>query len=199
MTEQQNAPEGQSGKPEATPEIQDTKSTINYETHRKLLDEKKKIQAQLEQVLKEKQERDEAEARKRGDFEALLKAREEELSKEREARQELADRITKGRKLNAVIDALGGNVDQKWLKLIDTDEIVVNPETGEVDQMTVARAAESLKKQWPEMIRSTARMPHQAPQGLEGGAGKITESEWRALGNMAKMNAYKYSDIVWGK
>jgi len=186
MTEQQNAPVEQSGTPVATPENQnDGKSTIAYDTHRKLLDEKKKVQAQLDTLLREKTERDEAEARKRGDFEALLKAREDELSKERAARQELSDRITQGRKLNAVIDALGGNVDQKWLRLIDTDDVVVNPETGEVDQMTVARAAESLKKQWPEMLRKTAALP------------RITESEFKKL-SAKDQQRFRMTDVIWG-
>ncbi len=198
MTDKQNAPEEQSGAPVATPENQnDGKSTITYETHRRLLDEKKKVQAQLDTLLREKTDRDEAEARKRGDFEALLKAREDELSKERAARQELSDRVTQGRKLSAVIDALGGNVDQKWLRLIDTDDVVVNPETGEVDQMTVARAAESLKKQWPEMIRSTARLPHQAPQGIDGGPNRIAESEFKKL-SAKDQQKYRMTDVVWG-
>jgi hypothetical protein len=194
MTDQQNAPVEQSGAPVATPENQnDGKSTIAYDTHRKLLDEKKKVQAQLDTLLREKTERDEAEARKRGDFEALLKAREDELSKERAARQELSDRITQGRKLNAVIDALGGNVDQKWLRLIDTDDVVVNPETGEVDPMTVARAAESLKKQWPEMLRKTATLPNAAPAG--NGGGMISRADWLKLSSKEMMK-YKPDQIT---
>lgn len=197
MTDQK-VPEGQSGEPVAQPENQEAKSSISYETHRKLLDEKKRVQAQLETVLREKQEREEAEARKRGDFEALLKAREEELAKERAQRQELTERITHGMKMNSVIEALGGQVDPKWFKLIDTNEVAVNPETGEIDQMTVARVAESLKKQWPEMMRNTAKLPATAPQGLNGGPGKITESEWRNLKSTADMKKWSRDQIVWG-
>ncbi len=194
MTNEQKAPEGQSGEPVAAPENQDSnRSTIAYDTHRKLLDEKKKVQAQLDQLLREKTERDEADARKRGDFEALLKSREEELAKERAARQELSERITTGRKLNAVIEALGGNIDQKWLRLIDTDEVAVNPDTGEVDAMTVARAAESLKKQWPEMIRKTATLPANAPAGNNGGT--ITRAEWLKLSSKDMMK-YKPDQIT---
>lgn len=199
MTDQK-VPEGQSGEPVAAPENQEqVKSTISYDTHRKLLDEKKKLQAQLESFLAKEKEREEADARKRGDYESLLKAREEELAKERSQRQELADRITHGLKLNSVIDALGGNVDQKWFKLIDTTEVAVNPETGDIDQMTVARVAESLKKQWPEMIRSSAKFPSAAPQGLRGGPGKITESEWKSLKNTAEMKKWGRDQIVWGE
>jgi hypothetical protein len=199
MTEQK-VPEGQSGEPVAAPENQEAaKSTIAYETHRKLLDEKKKLQAQLESFLSKEKEREEADARKRGDYEALLKAREEELVRERKERQELSDRITHGLKMNSVLEALGGNVDQKWFKLIDTTEVAINPETGEIDQMTVARVAESLKRQWPEMIQRTAKFPAAAPQGVNGGPGKITESEWRTLKSTAEMQKWKRDQIVWGQ
>jgi hypothetical protein len=95
--------------------------------------------------------------------------------------------------LNAVIDALGGNVDQKWLRLIDTDEVVVNPETGEVDPMTVARAAESLKKQWPEMLRKTAALPNAAPAG--NGGGMISRADWLKLSSKEMMK-YKPDQIT---
>lgn len=111
-------------------------------------------------------------------------------------RQELTDRINTGRKINAVIDALGGQVDQKWLRLIETDDVALNPETGEVDQMTVARVAESLKKQWPEMIQRKTTLPPQAPQGNNGG--KISESEWKSLKTTAEMNKWKPNQIIWG-
>lgn len=194
MTEQK-VPEGQSGEPVAAPENQET-GKISYEAHRKLLDEKKKVQAQLDALLSKDKEREDAEARKRGDYEALLKARDEELAKERAQRQELTERINTGRKINAVIDALGGQVDQKWLRLIETDDVALNPETGEVDQMTVARVAESLKKQWPEMIQRKATLPANAPQGNNGG--KISEAEWKSLKTVAEMNKWKPDQIVWG-
>lgn len=193
-----NVPVGQSVEPVA-PAEKDQRETVNYETHRKLLDEKKKIQAKLDEILAKEKEREESEARKRGDFEALLKARNEELERERKAREELESRIIQGRKLNAVIEALGGNVEPKWLKLIDVSEVAVNPETGEIDQLTVARQAETLKRDWPEMVRVAGKLPHQAPKGLEGGGGMITESEWKKLGSVKEMNKYRRDQIIWDK
>jgi hypothetical protein len=196
MTEQK-APVEQSVEPVVPTEVQEQKSTIAYETHRKLLDEKKRVQSQLDQLMKEKQESQEAEARKRGDFEALLKSREEELAKERSQRQELSDRISNGMKMSSVLEALGGQVDSKWYKLIDVSEIAINPESNEIDHMTVARVAESLKKQWPEMIRSSAKLPSNAPQGLQGGTGKIAESEWKKMKSIDQRK-YGPNDVIWG-
>ena len=198
MTEQK-APVEQSGEPVAAPENKEQREHVNYDTHRKLLDEKKKIQAKLDEILARDKEREESEARKRGDFEALLKARNEELDRERKAREDLESRIMAGRKMNAVLEALGGNVDQKWLKLIDVSEVAVNPETGEIDQLTVARQAEALKREWPEMVQTRGKLPTQAPKGLEGGLGMITESEWKKLGSVKEMNKYRKDQIVWDK
>lgn len=192
MTEQK-VPEGQSVEPVVPTETQEQKSTITYETHRKLLDEKKRVQSQLDQLLKEKQELQESDARKRGDFEALLKSREEELAKERSQRQELSDRITNGLKMSSVLEALGGKVDSKWYKLIDVSEVAINPETGDIDQMTVARVAESLKKQWPEMISTKGFLPANAPQGNMGG--RISRSEWLNLSSKEMMK-YKPDQIM---
>ena len=198
MTEQ-TVPVGQSGEPVAAPETKEARETVNYETHRKLLDEKKKIQAKLDEILLRDKEREEAEARKRGDFEALLKARNEELEREKQAREELENRIVQGRKMNAVLEALGGNVDTKWLKLIDVSQVAVHPETGEIDQFSVAKQADALKKEWPEMVKSVGKLPQQAPKGLEGGMGMITESDWKKLGSVKEMNKYRRDQILWDK
>lgn len=157
------------------------KDYVALETHRKLLDEKKKIQARLEEFEAAKKQQEELDAKKRGDFEAILKAREEELQKERERRSQLEASFVRAEKIDAVIDALGGTIDPKWIRLIDVSKVVINPDTGEVDKMTVANVAESLKKEWPEMFRVPSKLPSEAPQGLQGGAGKISRKEWSKL------------------
>ena len=193
MTDQK-VPVEQSGEPVAAPEIiEDKKSVITYETHRKLLDEKKRVQSQLDILLKEKQESQEADARKRGDLESILKARDEELAKERSQRQELSDRITNGRKMNSVLEALGGNVDQKWYELINVSDVAINPETGDIDQMTVAKVAESLKTKWPEMIKRQGVLPPNAPQG--NGAGTISHDDWKKL-PLKEMQKWKQNQII---
>lgn len=181
---------------EVAPVAQLEPQMISYESHRKLLDEKKKVQGELSILLADKKARDESEAVRRGDFESLLKSRDEELAKERGERQQLQNRITTGLKMNAVIDSLGGNIDPKWYQLIDTSE-VVQSETGELDPMTVARVSEALKKQWPEMVKTASKLPAAAPQGLIAGGTKIAESEWRNLTGK-QQSVYGLNDVVWG-
>jgi hypothetical protein len=49
------------------------------------------------------------------------------------------------------------------------------------------------------MIQRTAKLPATAPQGLNGGAGKITESEWKTLTSTSDMKKWKRDQIVWGQ
>lgn len=181
---------------------QQQKDFVSLETHRRLLDEKKKmqdekkkIQAQLEQLLQVEKERQEADARKRGDYETLIKTRDEELAKERQRRIDLESHFIKGQKLSAVIDALGGNVEQKWIRLIDADQVVLNPETGEIDPLSVAKVAESLKTEWPEMLKPGKTFPQDAPKGLHGGNGRISRDEWLKLSSK-DMLKWKADQIV---
>ena len=195
MTEQGNAPVVQPDVSVTPPEVVKDQNFVSHEAHRKLLDEKKKTQAKLDELLSREKEREEADARKRGDYEALLKARDEELAKEREKRTTLETTLTTGQKLNAVIDALGGSIDPRWYRLIDVSEVATNPETGEVDGFTVAKVAESLKREWPEMVKATGNLPKGAPQGLPNGSGAISREEWLKL-PYAKMKEYKHNQII---
>ncbi len=193
MTEQGNAPVGQSVEPVAKPDASENRDYVTLETHRRLLDEKKKAQAKLDELLSKEKEREEADAKKRGDYETLLKARDEEIAKERARRIELEDSFTQGKKMNAIIDALGGNVDPRWYRLIDADGVKLNPETGEIDALTVAKVAEAIKREFPEITRAAGRLPAQAPEG--NSAGNISRAEWMKL-PYAKMREYKPNQII---
>lgn len=185
--EQPPIPEGNGGAG-----TKDGDKFVNYETHKRLLDEKKKAQQELEILRQEKKARDDEDAKKRGDYEQIIKSREEDLQRERAEKQQLKDSIAYGRKMNAVVDALGGALDSKWYKLIDVDSVVVHPETGEVDPSSVAKVAETLKKEWPEMLKvAPAGLPSAAPMGTGG----ITRSEWLKL-PPSEMKKYKLHQIL---
>ena len=175
------------------------KDFVSLDTHRKLLDEKKKIQAKLDELAQKDREREELEAKKRGDYEAILKAREEELAKKNAEIDSIKTMIESAKKTNAIIDALGGNIDSKWHKLLDVSDIAINPDTGEVDQGTVARVAEAFKKEFPEAIRKPGMLPSQAPAGTNGGSGRITETEWKSLKTLKEMSKWRRDQIIWGQ
>lgn len=174
---------------------------LSLEKHQKLLDEKKKEKARADALaarLKEYEDKEklkeEEDAKKRGDFETILKSREEEIAKLKSEVTSYRDTITYSQKMNAVLDAVGTKVEDKWLKLIDADKVVINPSTGEIDQASVNKLVENLKKDWPEMIRMKhGALPSDAPKGND--AGSIKRSEWEKLPTK-EMRKYRPDQVI---
>ena len=181
------------------PAANDDGKELSLDKHKQLLDEKKKMQADRDRMAaelekykaKEKAQAD-ADMKKRGDFEAMLKQRDEEIESYKLKLKDIDDKITRNKKVNAVIAALGGNIDRKWVQIIDDEGVLLHPETGEIDPTSVAKVADALKKQWPEMVKSSGKvLPPDAPKGNK--AGKITRAEWM---EMSSKDMIKFRDQV---
>lgn len=172
------------------------KDVVSYETHRKLLDEKKKLQAQVAKWEEDQKLKEQEELTRKGETQKLLELTKKEAE---DLRQKLAlkeQREIQAKKLSAVIRGLGSNVDEKWFGVLGQhiDEVVLNPDTGEVEQMSVTSIVEDIKKTWPEMLKKPAvGMPADAPQGNNGG--QIKRSEWVKLSSK-DMKKYKPEQIV---
>lgn len=171
------------------------KDTVSYDTHRKLLDEKKKLQARLAEIEAEKRTKEEEELARKGETQKLLELAKKEAEELRLKLTAKEQREVQAKKLSAVIRGMGANVDEKWFGVIGQhlDEVVYNPETGEVEQMSVTAIVEDLKKTWPEMTRKPAvGMPADAPKG---GLGQIDRSEWLKL-SAKEMQKYRPEQII---
>ncbi|GEM_PF-5674360 len=172
-------------------------SSVSYETHRQLLDEKKKSDARLRQLEDEKAERERKDLESRGDFEKLL-AQERERSAELAAKLGLVEeRETGRRKLASVLSALNGHVESKYFDLIPIGDVIVDPTSGEVDQTSVARVVEKVRANYPEIIKAKTGpgLPSAAPQGGATPAGKIKSSDWRKL-PAAEMRKWKPDQVI---
>ena len=197
MTTDANPPVGDNSAPGGQESNQQVKDTVQYETHKKLLDEKKKLAEKLAIFETKEAERERKKLEDEGQYQKLI-----ELEKKR-ADEAIAkviafeDQMTQGRKLKALLGALGGQVDDKFLGFLPIDQIVIDPETKEVNLTSVASVADGFKKQFPELIKSQngPRLPNAAPQGNE--AGKISEAEWNKL-PAKEMEKYKTHQIIWG-
>lgn len=202
-------PAGDSANPgtdaSGTPTITEPKESdkVDYSKYRELLDEKKKVQARerelatkVENYEKAQKEKEEDAAKKRGDYESLIKTREEEINNLKSKLTTFEERQVHVKKVGSFLKTAGSDIDEKWLRLVDPNEIIVNPETGEVDQMSVAKAVDSFKKTWPEAFKKPgARFPADAPNGTSG---MVNESEWKAM-KAADMKKYRPSQINWGQ
>ena len=166
-----------------------SEGNVAYETHRRLLREKK-LAVEDNVALRQKLE----------DFQAADKTRQEEALAADKKFQELAELKTKeaadlqvklterdvrdaqGRKLSAVLNAITGEVPNKFWGHIELSGVIENPETGEIEATSVSAAVESLQKNFPEIImgnKALGKTPSGAP--LPNGAGTLSPGEWAKM------------------
>jgi hypothetical protein len=162
--------------------------SVSYETHRKLLAEKKAAAAKLaeyeakvaehERLAKE---RETAELEKQRDYEKLKANLQDELRKRDESLAQLEAERATAKKLDAFFKALDGNLDRRYWSLIDIDQIVVDPATKAIDEMSVTKYLEGFRKEYPEIIAKPGRstMPNEKANGA--GKSTLTLAEWKAL------------------
>lgn len=153
------------------------KDSVAYDTYRKVLSEKKKRDEQLRELTeklsefqsKEKQ-RTEEELRKKEDYKKMLELREGELNEYKSKYEGLITQQRSVTKLTSFLDNLDGKVAKKYWDKIDLDQIVYDDETGEVDQMSVKKAIESFKAEYPEIIvkSSGPAVLHTSPKPVTG-------------------------------
>lgn len=157
-----------------------------------LLSEKKKVSEKyksLEQQLKEKQE---LELKEKEDFKTLVKLREEELQKTKAELETERIQRQQGMKLDAFLSVLDGKVDSKYWGMIDLEKIAINPDSRQIDEMSVAKAVEDFKKTYPELIKTglAQATPANAPQAGD----VLTYEKWLTL--PAKEQKLRYKEML---
>lgn len=187
MSQDNSSSSGANGSASGSDEINPNESKqVSYDSHRKLLGEKKKLQeefltvkSQLDELMSERKQREEAELTKKGEYQKLLAAREDELRKEREEKENLKATLHNGLKLDQFLRTLNGKVDEAFFGLINLDEIAIDPETGRPDPASVQTAARNFEKTYGKVIErpSGVKMPNEAP----GSASVLTYEEWLKL------------------
>ncbi|RKZ07634.1 hypothetical protein DRQ25_11110 [Candidatus Fermentibacteria bacterium] len=184
-----------SGEPTTTPVEPTTEVTtpteeksVSYDSHRKLLGEKKRLAEQLTESLaknaKNDQEKNEAEEKRLKDNEewkTYAEKKEQEANEARAKLTETTSQIADAKKLDAFLNTLDAKIDRKYWGFIDTDSIVTNPESGEIDEMSVAKAVEAFKANYAEIIQypgKTTGLPNESPKP---GTSTLTYDEWTKL------------------
>lgn len=199
--QQPQSPSGQPG--QASGEASDNKEgqqAPSYESYQKLLAEKKATQAKLreaENILAEqeklKRQQEEESLKAKQDFQKLAELKEQEAEQYKSRLQSIEDERTEARKLSAFLDTVQGDVDKKYWGLIDTDKIIINPETQEVDRLSVEKLAGEFRESYPETILGrnvTSNIPNRAPTGEQG----LTREEWLKL--PANQMAKRLKDVI---
>jgi hypothetical protein len=155
---------------------QSASKAVDYDTYDKAVKQKKAFQAklaeresELEQLRREKQEREEAELAKKGEYQKLLEQREVELKSEREKLSAIQSQIAESRKLSAVLERVGGEVKKEYWALLDLDSVAIDPDTGMPDEASALAAAKEFEKRFPEVVRrpNQKTLPAGAPHGAK--------------------------------
>lgn len=172
-------------------------STVPYDTYRTLLDEKKRAAARVAELEEKVRTREAKDLEANGDFQKLLANERERNEKLTKDLSELSERETGRRKLAGVLGALQGNVDSKYYNLIPYDDVVIDPTTGNIDEVSVAKVVEHVRAKYPEIIKATAGpgLPTTHPQGGQPATGTIKKSEFAKL-SVADMRKYKPAQVI---
>ena len=169
------------------PVVLEESNLVSYDTHKKLLDEKKKIQSQLKEILDNEKKRKDDLLLEEGRLKEALELRDKELLEERSKRLVFENREKEARKLSAVIKGLGtSDIEDKWYNVISQhiDNIQIDDD-GILDQKSILDVVDVLKKTWPEMIK---RMPPGVPNGHPGGGpSTINYDDWMKLSSKEMM------------
>jgi len=180
------------------------KGHVSYETYQKTLDEAKKAKEKLRAIEEQASKLAEEKMIAEGNWKGLLEARENRIKElEEENNQtkskygELNERIAGSQKLSKVLSKLGGDLDDKYFGLIDISEVKVNPETGEVDDMSAAKVAENFRTMYPETIKKKFN-PNSMGENRSGTGNDqpttIAYKDWSKL-PYNEQRKWKYSQI----
>ena len=167
---------------------------VSYETYQKLLGEKKKRDLELTEFKKREKDREEQELKQKEDYKKLLALRDEELQQTRSELAQSKSTLENGAKLQAFLDALDGQVDQQYWGLIDLNQVVLNPETGLPEDVSVKKAALEFKTKYGLVIKQAngMKMPNDAPKG--NGSVGLSYEEWLKL--PAKDMRARLKDVI---
>lgn len=163
---------------------------VAYRTYSKVLTEKKNVQERMKAIEAErdelKRERETAEENKlkeQNEYKTLYEKTKQQLDEKDGKFNGLVNDIHKQRKIAAFTSALKGSVDPEYHLFIKTEEILMDPESGDIDEMSVTKEVERFLKKHPQLI---AR-PHEKrstsvyPQGESHQGDTIARSEWLKL------------------
>lgn len=177
-------------KPVESENVEVSNGKVSYESYHKLLTEKKRFEKRDEELKELRQYRLENENRKKleeeqklqqqGNWQKLLEDREKELQREREEKEQLFRKITDSLKFSELRKALPGHLDEKFLPLVNLDEIELD-ESGRPDKASVEKHAKVLLKNFGTSILVTSNGARLPQDGIRGSEKSLTYEEWLKL------------------
>jgi len=147
--------------------------TIAYDTHKKLLNQRKADQERMkamEQQLNEyklaQKSIEEQKMVEQGKYKELVQEREKELEAIRQENLSYKKSFDKAIKISAFREKLGGIIENSaYYDFVNVDAIIIEPETGMVDMASVDAAVNQFKKEHPRLYtpKTSRTLPTDAP------------------------------------
>jgi hypothetical protein len=153
----------------------ENKDVVSYETHKKLLGQRKKdlerlgaMEAELESIRADKAREEEEKLTEQGKFKELLLKKEKELE-EVKAREIARERdLLDAHKLNASREKLPGRIaNPEYYSHVDLDSIKFDSETRQIDSESLNDTVNLFLKNHSVLLENTEskKLPDNAPKG----------------------------------
>lgn len=170
--------------------------TVKYDTYRKVLGEKKKMQQRLEELEAKQRDHEEKSLIEQNKYKEAYEATKKELEDQKIKLKTLEQQEVDGKKLQSFLETIDGKIESKYWGHISLDKIIVDDTTGEIDKMSVMREVEFVRSTYPEIIqrKSSGTLPKDNPSN--NGSGMIARSEWNKL-KPTEMQKYRPDQIIW--
>lgn len=185
MTTDLKRPGGTDGDPGGEPENKpdnknESKDTVSYETHQKLLKEKKALADRVAAIEAETKTREETELAEKQEFKKLYESAKTEADDWKGKYSSLNEGVNDTVKRHAFMKKISGEISEDYWGLIDLSQIAMDPETRKIDDASVARYVKEFEKKHSKLIdRPTkGKLPNDAPMG---GSTSLSYAEWLKL------------------
>jgi len=152
---------------EETPRAEES---VKYSTYKRVVSSEKNWKAKAEDLQAQIESQQNAALAEQGKYKELYESAQEANSTlQSQIAQQQKDKED-FLKLRAIVGGIDGKVDSKYYGLMPIDKVLVDPESGDIDQMSVNKAIETFRQEHGILIQGTkpAQMPAQAPQYVQG-------------------------------
>ena len=188
MGEQSQVDTGSEDNSTDTSSITDKKNdTVAYSTYKKVLSQEKNLRVRLEEsnsklaaLEEEKNKAEEAKLSEQGEYKKLLELERKKREESELKAKEYENSIMNAHKLNAFKEKLPSKIaNPAYYDFVEIDKIVIDPETGLVNDSSVQEVVDSFVSNHAQLLESrTTGLPNDAAKGSPK---KITIEEWKRL------------------
>ena len=150
--------------------VEPKRDTVAYETHRKLLGEKKTVQKKYDDLVALNKAGQDKALAEQGEYKDLYNQSKERIAELEDELGETKDARDTFVRIRAVLSAIDGKVDKEYYPHLGYKNVIIDPDTKEVDEMSVSKVVEAFKAKHSVLIQGNrpANLPKDAPQYANG-------------------------------